>query len=266
MYFLDENIKNLDRIFDQNRREGYLRLDLNENPEGLPQEFIDRVLKDVTPEFVAQYPETLEFTEILAEYLGTDIEHLCLTNGSSEGIRQIIEAFTSPGGRIVGVTPTYAMFEVYPKMYGRNFVPVRYTDDLQMPAENIIQALSPDTELLVLLNPNNPMGNAYTDEEFGAILSACWEILVRALDEIGLEMLVDRKYQSRFITAILIPKTPRYNFNEMHDFARSFGFTIYPGKLGNIDTFRIANMGDIRPEEMERFTRVLKEYMGSIGV
>lgn len=33
MYFLDENIKNLDRIFDQNRREGYLRLDLNENPE-----------------------------------------------------------------------------------------------------------------------------------------------------------------------------------------------------------------------------------------
>ena len=32
MYFLDENIKNLDRIFDQNRREGYLRLDLNENP------------------------------------------------------------------------------------------------------------------------------------------------------------------------------------------------------------------------------------------
>lgn len=171
MYFLDENIKNLDRIFDQNRREGYLRLDLNENPDGLPQEFIDRVLKDVTPEFVAQYPETLEFTEILAEYLGTDIEHLCLTNGSSEGIRQIIEVFTSPGGRIVGVTPTYAMFEVYPKMYGRNFVPVRYTDDLQMPAGNIIQALSPDTELLVLLNPNNPMGNAYTDEEFGAILS-----------------------------------------------------------------------------------------------
>ena len=39
-----------------------------------------------------------------------------------------------------------------------------------------------------------------------------------------------------------------------------------PGKLGNIDTFRIANMGDIRPEEMERFTRVLKEYMKSIGV
>lgn len=172
MYYLDLNIKNLDRIFDQNRREGYLRLDLNENPEGLPQEFINDVLKDVTPEFVAQYPETLEFTEILADYLGTDISHICLTNGSSEGIRQIIEAFTSSGGRIVGVTPTYAMFEVYQKMYGRNFVPVHYTEDLQMPVENIIKELTPETELLILLNPNNPMGNTYTDDEFREILSA----------------------------------------------------------------------------------------------
>lgn len=96
--------------------------------------------------------------------------------------------------------------------------------------------------------------------------TACWEILVKALDEIGLKMLVDRKYQSHFITAILIPETPKYSFNALHDYAKSFGFTIYPGKLGNIDTFRIANMGDIKPEEMTHFTCVLRDYMYSIGV
>ena len=105
-------------MFDQNKREGYLRLDLNENPVGLPQEFIEEVLAGVTPEMVAQYPETLEFTEFLAGRLGTDIEHLSLVNGSSEGIRNIIEAFTEPGGKIVCVSPSYAMFEVYSKMYG----------------------------------------------------------------------------------------------------------------------------------------------------
>ena len=172
MYYLDKKIEDLDRIFDQNKRAGYLRLDLNENPEGLPQEFINEVLKDVTPEFVAQYPETLEFTQVLAKYLGTDIEHLCLVNGSSEGIRQIIEAFTSPDGKIVGVSPTYAMFEVYPKMYGRQFIPVQYTDKLEMPVENILKELNPDIQLLILLNPNNPMGNTYTDEEFKMILDA----------------------------------------------------------------------------------------------
>ncbi|WP_296689659.1 pyridoxal phosphate-dependent aminotransferase [Treponema sp. UBA6852] len=172
MYYLDKNIKNLDRIFDQNSREGYLRLDLNENPEGLPQDFINKVLKDITPEFVAKYPETLDFTQILADYLNTDIDHICLTNGSSEGIRQIIEAFTSPNGRIVGVTPTYAMFEVYPKMYGRNFIPVKYADDLRMPVENILKELTPETELLILLNPNNPMGNAYSEIEFQRIIDS----------------------------------------------------------------------------------------------
>ena len=79
-------------------------------------------------------------------------------------------------------------------------------------------------------------------------------------------MLVKEEFQSHFITAILIPETPKYNFNELHDYARSFGFTIYPGKLGNIDTFRLANMGDIRPEEMTHFICVLRDYMHSIGV
>ena len=41
MYYLDKNIKDLFRIFDQNERKDYLRLDLNENPDGLPQGFID---------------------------------------------------------------------------------------------------------------------------------------------------------------------------------------------------------------------------------
>lgn len=181
MYYLDENIKTLNRIFDQNSRREYLRLDLNENPGGLPQEFIDKVLSEIDPRFIAEYPETLEFTEVLAEYLGTDITHLCLVNGSAEGIRYIIQAFTSPGGKIVGVTPTYAMFEVYSKMYGRNFIPVNYTDDLQMPVDNILNSLTEDVQLLILVNPNNPMGNAYSDEEFRLIFNKAQQLKVTIL-------------------------------------------------------------------------------------
>ena len=32
MYYLNNNLKDLVRIFDQNERKNYLRLDLNENP------------------------------------------------------------------------------------------------------------------------------------------------------------------------------------------------------------------------------------------
>lgn len=175
MYYLDPKVENLYRIFDQNERKDYLRLDLNENPGGLPEDFIKTVLADVTPQFVAQYPETLHFTEVLADYLGTDISHLCLVNGSAEGIRYIIQAFTGEGGRIVGVVPSYFMFQVYSEMYGREFVKVPYNEDLSMDVQNIIDALTDDTELLILLNPNNPMGNVYTDEEFERVLKVAQE-------------------------------------------------------------------------------------------
>ena len=172
MYYVNQNLVDLHRIVYQNNRKEYLRLDLNENPGGLPQEFIDEVLNDITPKFVSQYPETLEFENCLAKFLNVNNDNLCLVNGSSEGIRHIIEAFSAPGGKIVGVVPSYAMYQVYAQMYGREFIQVKYNDDLTISADTIIDALSEDVDLLVLLNPNNPVGNAYSNEEFEKILEA----------------------------------------------------------------------------------------------
>ena len=173
MYYLDPNIEHLVRVFDQNQRKDYLRLDLNENPGGLPEEFVSQVLAEVTPQTIAQYPETLPFAQVLAEHLGTDIHHLCVTNGSAEAIRYVIQAFTAPGGRIVGVVPSYFMFQVYSQMYGRSFVPVAYRQDLTIRVEDILAELTPDTQMLILLNPNNPMGNVYSQEEFARLLDTC---------------------------------------------------------------------------------------------
>lgn len=186
MYYLNRCVKDLDRIFDQNKREGYLRLDLNENPTGLPQEFINNVLSDISPEFVAQYPETLEFTQILAKYLNTDIEHLNLVNGSSEGIRNIIDAYSSVGGKILGVTPSYAMFEVYSKMYDRNFIPIEYNEDLKLPVQKILDKMTKDIQILIIVNPNNPVGNAYTNEEM--------QMIVDKAKENEITILIDEAY------------------------------------------------------------------------
>lgn len=173
MYYTNGILENLVRIFDQNERKSYLRLDLNENPGGLPQEFIEETLKEITPQFVAQYPETKHFSEVLADFLGTDIAHICLVNGSAEGIRYIIQAFTSENGRVVGVVPSYFMFQVYSEMYGRNFIKVPYEEDLSMNVDRIIDELTDDTQMLILLNPNNPMGNTYSEGEFEKIMKVC---------------------------------------------------------------------------------------------
>ncbi|MBR4677197.1 MAG: histidinol-phosphate aminotransferase family protein [Bacteroidales bacterium] len=224
MYYLNPKVENLFRIFDQNERKDFLRLDLNENPGGLPQDFINDVLKDITPQFVAQYPETLHFTEVLANFLGTDISHLCLVNGSAEGIRYVIQAFTSNNGRIVGVVPSYFMFQVYSEMYGRNFVKVPYNEDLTMNIDNIISEMTDDTQLLILLNPNNPMGNVYSEDEF--------EILFETANKKQITILVDEAYHYFY------PKTfIQYALNKEHVFVtRTFSklFSMAGCRLGYV--------------------------------
>lgn len=170
MYYTNPNLINLERIVYQNNRKDYLRLDLNENPGGINEEFVQKVLSEITPNFLSQYPETQEFTDCLADFLKVKEDNLCLVNGSSEGIRHAIEAFSSEGGKIVGVTPSYAMYEVYARMYGRQYISIPYNEDLTITSKDIIKYLNPDIQMLILLNPNNPIGNAYSTEEFEEIL------------------------------------------------------------------------------------------------
>ncbi|WP_296884124.1 histidinol-phosphate transaminase [uncultured Methanobrevibacter sp.] len=173
MYYINENVKNLFRIFDQNSREGYLRMDLNENPVGLSQDFIDEVLSKVTPEFVAKYPEQLEFTTKLAKFIGVEVENICLVNGSAEGIRYVIQAYSRPGGKILSVSPSYAMYDVYCEMYGRESVHVCYDENLEMNVNNIVDSINDDIDLVIILNPNNPVGDVYNYEDVDKILTAC---------------------------------------------------------------------------------------------
>lgn len=224
MYYLNKRLVNLERIFDQNERSTYLRLDLNENPGGLPEDFVKKVLSEITPQLVAEYPETKRFSEVLAKHLNTTPDHLCLVNGSAEGIRYIFEAFTSENGRVVGVVPSYFMFQVYSEMYGRNFVKVPYNNDLTIDVDNIITELTDDTEMLILLNPNNPMGNVYTEEEFEKIL--------KIAKEKQITILIDEAYHYFY------PKTfIKYALNGDHVFiTRTFSklFSMAGCRLGYV--------------------------------
>lgn len=172
MYYLNNNVKQLNRIFDQNSRAEYLRMDLNENPGGLPEDFVKEVLDTITPQFLSQYPETLEFTQVLGRKLGAKVEEICLTNGSAEAIRYVIEAYVRPGGNILSVAPTYAMYDVYSKMYGKNHKTVSYEDDLSFDIEKLLCEINPDLDLVIVLNPNNPIGDVYSNEDMERIIEA----------------------------------------------------------------------------------------------
>ena len=89
--------------------------------------------------------------------------------------------------------------------------------------------------------------------------SNSWKLLTNSLSNMNLSYLVEDKNHSKIITSIKIPFG--IDFEDLHDYFYSKGFTIYPGKVEEFNTFRIANIGDITKDDIEEFLRLLKKYL-----
>lgn len=176
MYYYNPNLTDLFRTELQKTRAGYMRLDMNENPEGLPEEFVRRVCDEITPEYLAMYPETLKLTKLLNDYYQVEANQLCLTNGSDEAVRLIFETFTHPGGEVITTDPTFAMYEVYCKMYGRIQKKISYQEEFQISPESVVREIKPETELIIIVDPDNPMGFQFREEDILRIVEKAVEM------------------------------------------------------------------------------------------
>lgn len=185
-YYVNPNVRDTLRIFPEQGRYGYKRYDLNENPEGLPKSFVDSVLEEITPEFLSIYPEPDVFLNKYADFIGAKYENVLTTNGSDMGIRYLLETFGEPGKKVVTVAPSFEMYRVNCSLLGLVHVPVLYKDDLTMDVQDIVAAVDADTRIVVLLNPNNPMGNVYTEEELQQVIAKAREV--------GAIVIVDEAY------------------------------------------------------------------------
>ena len=201
MYYVDEHIKNTNRVFPQQGRYDYLRYDMNENPEGLPKEFVDSVLKEITPEFLSIYPEPDRFLNKYAAYIGASYENVVAVNGSDMGIRYLLETFGEKGKDVVTVAPSFEMYWVNCSILGLHHVPVAYEPDMTISIDKILDAITENTRIVVLLNPNNPIGNVYTEDEL--------EKVIEKTKKVGAIVIIDEAYHYFYPNTFL-----KYALNE----------------------------------------------------
>ncbi len=184
--YVNPYVNNTNRVFPPQGRYGKLRYDMNENPEGLPREFVGSVLKEITPEFLAIYPEPDRFLHKYANFVGVGFDNVICTNGSDMAIRYLLETFASPGKEVVTVSPSFEMYWVNCSILGLRHVPISYNDDLTIDIGRIVDAITPNTTVVVLLNPNNPVGNVYTEDEL--------ERVTTKAEEVGAVVIIDEAY------------------------------------------------------------------------
>lgn len=91
--------------------------------------------------------------------------------------------------------------------------------------------------------------------------------LIKGLKEMGFTLLLkDDVDHSQLLTTVYEPDDPNFNFNVLHDKLYARGFTIYPGKITEGNTFRIANMGAIDYRDIQRFLKILRETLEEMKV
>lgn len=81
--------------------------------------------------------------------------------------------------------------------------------------------------------------------------------LVKGMRELGFRTLLDDSLHSPIITSFYSPLAQDYQFKAFYQKLKAQGFVIYPGKVSNADCFRIGNIGEVYPQDIERLLQAI---------
>ncbi|EDS72073.1 2-aminoethylphosphonate--pyruvate transaminase [Anaerofustis stercorihominis] len=90
-------------------------------------------------------------------------------------------------------------------------------------------------------------------------------LLINKMEKLGFKTYVDLKYQSPIITSFIYPENVGYTFKEMYSYIKQRGYAIYPGKIENINSFRIGNIGEIYEEDIIKLCDIIDEFLKGVN-
>jgi aspartate/methionine/tyrosine aminotransferase len=132
--------------------------------------------------FYTQNLGTPALREAIAAYLtrlhgqAFEADRVAVTSSAVTGLMLVMQAILDPGDRVVCVTPVWPnLFEI-PKVLGAEVatVPLGVENGVwRLDLDRLLDALTPDTRLLLVNTPNNPSGWVIRPEEQAAILEHC---------------------------------------------------------------------------------------------
>ena len=90
--------------------------------------------------------------------------------------------------------------------------------------------------------------------------------LLRGMRRMGFREYVPAESQSHIITAFLVPEDPNFEFKEFYQRLSAKGMVIYPGKLTEVDCFRIGNIGRIFESDVDSLLAAIEETLLEMNV
>jgi len=90
--------------------------------------------------------------------------------------------------------------------------------------------------------------------------------LVEGMRALGFRTYLDDAVQAPIIVTFHAPADPAYQFKAFYEAARDRGYILYPGKLTQVETFRVGCIGAIDANEMRNVVSAVTQVLADLGL
>jgi 2-aminoethylphosphonate-pyruvate transaminase len=92
------------------------------------------------------------------------------------------------------------------------------------------------------------------------------KVLIDGMAALGFKPFLTPELQAPIIVTFHAPAHPRYAFKAFYEAAKARGFILYPGKLTQVETFRVGCIGAIGRNEMQQAVNAVGDAMRELGL
>lgn len=168
--------------------ETIVKLASNENPLGPAPAAIEAMKSEAAGVHI--YPDGggYKLRNALAKHHELSLDNVVLGNGSNEIIELLCHCFLNPKAELIAAEHAFVVYKLMATLFGAKYVEVADPDFIH-DLEGMADAITEDTRLVFIANPNNPTGTMVDEEALDRFMDRLPEHVVAVLDEAYYEFL-----------------------------------------------------------------------------
>ena len=173
--FLNQNSIQRYRILENRDLLEGLRCNRNERVEYWDEEFIKELSSGISAIDHTVYPDLTNLYAAISEHESIPQENLLVGSGIDGIIKNIFENYSKPKMNVGILSPTYAMYYVYGKLFDTNIKHIKYNlDNFSLNKSDLFNSIE-EIKLLFIPNPNQPVEDNLDNNFLKKVASKCLE-------------------------------------------------------------------------------------------
>ena len=171
--FIRKHLKSIKRLeINEFNRENYLTLDKNENTQVLSRKLFSRIKKINFSKKIKLYPVLNDTYNLISKKFKINRKNILLTHGSDIGIKMIYETYLENKQTVMIQKPSYAMTEIYAKLFGAKIKFYSINDKLEIDYPQLHKTIKHHkVKIIFIETPNGFTGQEVNKADLVKILN-----------------------------------------------------------------------------------------------